>query len=45
MGATSDSEFQHNYIIYNLSDKSVICHDCVKTMEIKVEEKIDILKA
>lgn len=41
IGATRDSEFQNNDIIRNLSDKSVICHDCIKTIEkqVRTEEK------
>lgn len=41
IGATRDSEFQNNDIIRNLSDKSVICHDCIKTIEkqVRSEEK------
>ncbi len=38
IGATYDSEFQDNDIIRNMSDKSVICHDCVQTILNKVEE-------
>ena len=38
IGATYDSEFQDNDIIRNISDKSVICHDCVQTILNKVEE-------
>ena len=36
---TYDSEFQNNEIICNMSDKSMICHACVKMIEKKVEEK------
>ena len=39
IGATYDSEFQNNAIIRNLSDKSVICHVCIKTIEKEVEGK------
>jgi hypothetical protein len=39
IGATYDSEFQNNDIIRNLSDKSVICHVCIKTIEKEVEDK------
>ena len=38
IGATYDSEFQDNDAIRNMSDKSVICHDCVQTILNKVEE-------
>ncbi|MDH3312317.1 MAG: hypothetical protein OEM28_04110 [Nitrosopumilus sp.] len=39
IGATYDSEFQNNEIIRNLSDKSVICHNCMKTIEKQVKIK------
>ena len=38
IGATYDSEFQDNDVIRSMSDKSVICHDCVQTISNKVEE-------
>jgi hypothetical protein len=37
IGATYDSKFQDNDIIRSMSDKSVICHDCVQTVLNKVE--------
>ena len=39
IGATYDSEFQNNDIIRNLSEHSVICHDCIKSIEDEVAEK------
>ena len=36
---TYDSEFQNNDIIRNMSDKSMMCHTCIKTIEKEVEEK------
>lgn len=39
IGITYDSEFQNNDTIRNMSDKSMICHICIKTIEKKVEEK------
>jgi hypothetical protein len=36
---TYDSEFQNNEIIRNMSDKSMMCHTCIKMIEKKVEEK------
>ena len=36
---TYDSEFQNNEIIRNMSDKSMMCHACIETIEKKVEEK------
>ena len=38
IGATYDSEFQDNDDIRSMSDKSVICHNCVQTILNKVEE-------
>lgn len=38
IGITYDSKFQNNDIIRNMSDKSVICHVCIKTIEKRVEE-------
>jgi len=39
IGITYDSEFQNNDIICNMSDKSVMCHTCIKTIEKKVKDK------
>jgi hypothetical protein len=39
IGATYDSEFQNNEVIRNLSEKSVICHNCIKTIEKQVKMK------
>ena len=39
IGATYNSEFQNNDIICNLSDKSVMCHECIRTIEKEVEDK------
>lgn len=39
IGITFDSEFQNNDIVRNMSDKSMICHVCIKTLERKIEEK------
>ena len=43
IGATYNSEFQNNDIIRNLSDKSVIYHECIITIEkkLKIKEKPD----
>ena len=38
IGATYDSEFQKNEYIVNMSDKSVICHDCVQ----KIKQETDV---
>ena len=39
IGITYDSEFQNNHIIRSMSDKSIMCHECIKTIEKIVEEK------
>ncbi|MDH3276990.1 MAG: hypothetical protein OEM21_02710 [Nitrosopumilus sp.] len=39
IGATYDSEFQDNDLIRNLSEKSVICHNCLKIIEKEVDKK------
>ena len=36
---TYNSEFQDNNIIRSMSDKSMICHACIKIIEKRVEEK------
>ena len=36
IGITYDSEFQNNHVISNMSDKSVICHQCI----IEIQKKI-----
>ena len=38
IGMTYDSEFQDNEAIRNMSDKSMMCHGCIKTIEKTVEE-------
>ena len=38
IGITYDSEFQNNEVIRNMSDKSMMCHECIKTIEKIVEE-------
>ncbi|MBT8242837.1 MAG: hypothetical protein HKP26_05410 [Nitrosopumilus sp.] len=38
IAATYDSEFQNNEYIRNMSDKSIICHDCILMIKNKVEE-------
>ncbi len=36
IGITYDSEFQNNDVIASMSDKSVICHQCI----IEIQKKI-----
>lgn len=38
IGITYDSEFQNNETIRNMSNKSMMCHECIKTIEKTVEE-------
>lgn len=38
IGITYDSEFQNNETIRNMSDKSMMCHGCIKIIERIVEE-------
>ena len=38
IGITYYSEFQNNEVIRNMSDKSMMCHECIKTIEKIVEE-------
>jgi len=38
IGITYDSEFQNNKTIRNMSDKSMMCHECIKTIEKIVRE-------
>lgn len=38
IAATYDSEFQNNEAIRKMTDKSVICHDCMQTIKDKVDE-------
>ena len=38
IGITYDSEFQNNETIRNMSDKSMMCHGCIKTIEKTVGE-------
>jgi len=38
IGATYDSEFQNNEHIRKMDDKSVICHNCIETILININE-------
>ena len=39
ISATYDSEFQDDEQIRQMTDKSVICHDCIQSIKNKVDEK------
>jgi len=38
---TYNSDFQNNDIISNMSDKSIICHQCIITIQKKVQDRLD----
>jgi len=40
IGATYDSVFQDHDIIRSLPDKSVICHECIKSIEETVQKEM-----
>ncbi|MBA0907987.1 MAG: hypothetical protein ITD33_06400 [Nitrosarchaeum sp.] len=39
IGITFDSEFQNNQTIRSMTDKSMMCHDCIKIIEKSVDKK------
>ena len=41
IGITFDSNFQNNDIISNMSDKSIICHQCIIAIQNKVKDDLD----
>ena len=41
IGITFDSDFQNNDIISNMSDKSIICHQCIIEIQNKVKNDLD----
>jgi hypothetical protein len=41
IGITFDSNFQNNDIISNMSDKSIICHQCIIEIQNKVKDDLD----
>ena len=38
IGITYESEFQNNDIIRSMTDKSMMCHTCIQTIEKRVKE-------
>ena len=42
MGITFDYDFQNNDIISNMSDKSIICHQCIIEIQNKVKNELDL---
>jgi hypothetical protein len=41
IGITFDSNFQNNDIISNMSDKSIICHQCIIEIQNKTKDDLD----
>lgn len=41
IGITFDSNFQNNDVISNMSDKSIICHQCIIEIQNKVKDNLD----
>jgi hypothetical protein len=41
IGITFDSNFQNNDMISNMSDKSIICHQCIIEIQNKVKDDLD----
>ncbi|MDC4230357.1 MAG: hypothetical protein M8317_04380 [Nitrosopumilus sp.] len=41
IGITFDSNFQNNEVISSMSDKSIICHQCIIEIQNKVKDNLD----
>ena len=41
IGITFDSDFQNNDVISNMSDKFIICHQCIIEIQNKVKDDLD----
>ena len=41
IGITFDSDFQNNDVISNMSDTSIICHQCIIEIQNKVKDELD----
>ena len=41
IGIAFDSNFQNNEIISNMSNKSIICHQCIIEIQNKVKDDLD----
>ena len=41
IGITYDSDFQNNDVISNMSDKDIICHQCIIEIQKKVQDGLD----
>ena len=44
IGITYDSDFQNNDIVTNMSDKDIICHQCVIGIQKNVKDDLDSKK-
>ena len=44
IGITYDSDFQNNDIISNMSDKDIICHQCIISIQTYVQNNLDSKK-
>jgi hypothetical protein len=42
IGITFNSDFQNNDVISNMSDKSIICHQCIIEIQNKVKDDLDL---
>jgi hypothetical protein len=42
IGITFGSNFQNNDIISNMSDKSIICHQCIVEIQNKMKDDLDL---
>ena len=41
IGITFDSDFQNNDVISNMSDTSIICHQCIIEIQNKTKDDLD----
>ena len=41
IGITFDSDFQNNDVISNMSDTSIICHQCIIEIQNKVKDDLN----
>ena len=39
IGITYDSDFQNNDVIFSMSDKSIICHQCIIEIQKKIKSQ------
>ena len=41
IGITYDSDLQNDDVISNMSDKSIICHQCIIQIQKKIQDKLN----